>query len=188
MRRSDTLWQFLEQSGALERNDPKELRALRKAYQRKYQRGYKKRRRSSNPEFSIYFDQEESKIIAQAARKHNLSQSRFIKQAALSYCLQTYLVPNPVAIGKIEQLLSHCLNELRIISEFKEGVLRDREADYDRFKQILLKLDRKLSQVFRTPPRLDDFIRESIARNPSIKQELINILNDYGYQKSDQKR
>lgn len=185
-RKGTNLYEYLERKGVLETGDEKLIQEARREYYRLYQKRYKRFRRSTQPEYSIYINPNEAETIGEASRKHGLSISRFIKEAALSYTKQVYLVPDPIRIGRIEQMLSHILNEIRLIAETDKD-WRSNETNYPKIQKIIIELESEFSKTIRLPPRIDEFIIDQLERNPHLNGVILKAITEYDNQKPNKK-
>ncbi|MCH8904457.1 MAG: hypothetical protein IIA45_11145 [Bacteroidetes bacterium] len=187
LKKDNNLYEYLERTGVLQTGDEDLIQKARNEYYKLYQKEYKRNRRITHPEFSIHFAPDEHLTIAEAARKHNMSISRFIKDASLSYTKQVYLALDPVRIGRIEQSLSQIINEIRSLAESKDFWL-DSQASLDKIYSIVNELEDKVSQELRRPVKLDNLINELLSKNPDLKEQLIKNINDYDNKEPDKKR
>ena len=105
------------QSLGLQNATPEVIERAKKAYWNQVKRQWKKDKAKKEKSFSVSFDPSELKDIAEAAAMHNMSRSRFIKLAALSYVHKKYLVPNTEVIHKINFLLSRNYSALQDLYE-----------------------------------------------------------------------
>ncbi len=100
------IYAFLEASGILEHGTNEDIQKVRKEYWALYRRQWRKDKRKKEQAFTISFTDTELKVISEGARKHKLSRTAFIKQAALAYVTQRYLVPDIESINAIKLLLT----------------------------------------------------------------------------------
>src|ERR1035437_8416243 len=135
-KNNSAMWDYLESLGILEKGTDEEIKAAKKAYRKIYFLKYKQKQRENKPEFSVYFSNENGEYgrVESAAKKHNMTVTAFIKKAVMAYIEQKYIIPDPLQIGKLEQVLSECLNEVQKILKTKERFLFDRE---DKHKAIV---------------------------------------------------
>ncbi len=78
----------------------------------------KKDKAKKEKSFTVSFTQIELREIAEASAMHNMSRSRFIKQACLAYVDKKYLVPNTESLQNIKALLAR---NYSILQEVYEG-------------------------------------------------------------------
>lgn len=168
-----SLIEYLDQSGVLEQGDELGIKAAKKAYRKSYQRAYKRHQRSQRKEYQIQLTKEENKHICEAAKKHQLSPSAFIKKATLAYLQQVYVVPDNERVAQLEYLLSIAYSSINQIT----GKTPQLSHDYERLSQIIEQLEREVTQALRHPPSLEMLIVKTIKSNPNFRKILTHILN-----------
>lgn len=146
-----TLQEYLEESGVLENGTDEEIAAAKKEYQRRYQAQYRRTRRQTHPETTVTFTRDEWNFLKEVAKRHNQSLPKFIKQAALAYQTQQYIVPDEQAVARIEQLLSLARTDTLIIAKHlrrlnQQEIAEAYEALADRYTQLEEKISRQLRQ------------------------------------------
>lgn len=151
-RKNSPMWEFLEASGVLEKGSDEEIKAVKKAYRKKYFLEFKQKQRRNKPEYTIHFSKPSGELgrITEAAKKHHLSVPAFLKSAAFAYLERTYIVPNRLMVAYLEQLLSDCLNEVKAISKTKERFW-EREQKLDRIEKRIEKLESQVNELFCNP-------------------------------------
>ncbi len=117
IRRQTGMWEYLEASGVLETKDDKLIEKAKREYKRIYQRQYRKLRRKQIKEVNISLDKADWEKLDHAAQEHHYSLPAFVKQSALSYINQTYLVPDREPITRLEQRLRLCQTDIRVIAK-----------------------------------------------------------------------
>ena len=152
-KNNSAMWDYLESLGILEKGTDEEIKAAKKAYRKIYFLKYKQKQRENKPEFSVYFSNENGEYgrVESAAKKHNMTVTAFIKKAVMAYIEQKYIIPDPLQIGKLEQVLSECLNEVQKIVKTKERFLFDREDKYKAIEKRIEKLESEIDFIFRNP-------------------------------------
>lgn len=89
----------------------------RKVYWKNYKANWRRKRRKEQKEFTISFDPKELRLIAEDAKRHHRSITRFIKKASLSYCTQQFLVPDLDAVNQISQSLLLIYSQVQEMTE-----------------------------------------------------------------------
>jgi hypothetical protein len=56
----------------------------------------------------------------------------------------------------LEQLLSECLNEIKMLVKSKERFFFGREDKLDAIEKRIIKLESQINEVFRNPPLIHD--------------------------------
>ncbi len=147
-RKNSPFWEYLEKKGVLEKGTDEEIKAAKREYKKIYLLDYKRKQREKKPEFTISFSKEKNEYqrVEVEAKRHKLSMSKFIKEAALAYISKTYIVPDRQKVAELEQILSQCLNEVQRIT-------RDR-FDRNKLETIekrIEKLQSDVDRLFRNP-------------------------------------
>ena len=150
------LWEYLETLGVLENGTDEEIKAAKRAYRKDYLLKYKRIQRSHKPEFIINFSNEKGEYhrIRSEAKMHNMTITAFVKKAALAYLEQKFVVPNADQVIRIEQALSHCLNEIQAMVRVKDRFFWDKERKFGMIEKRIERLETEINQVFRNPPRV----------------------------------
>jgi len=122
MRRTTSgVYTFLEASGILEHGTPEGIQQARRQYWNAIKNANKKDKRKREHAFTVSFTDAELGIIAQSARWHNMSRTKFIKQAALAYVQKKYLVPDSGTLKQIQVLLAQ--NYAALQTAYQEDAL-----------------------------------------------------------------
>lgn len=103
--RSQELYRYLLQKGVLGRSD-EEIREAKKEYRKQYKRKWKRQQLKQKPELRPNFTKRELDCIAKAAKAKGLTNTNFIRQAALSAANQTEIIANKEALLIILQKVS----------------------------------------------------------------------------------
>ena len=155
-RKKSPFWDYLDASGVLEKGSDDEIKAVKKAYRKKYFTEYKRKRRGCKKEFTVLLEKSTGELsrIEGAAQRHKLSVPAFMKSAANAYLERTYIVPNRLMIANLEQMISNCLNEIKAIAVKREKFW-EREQKLELVEICIVKLETKMNEVFRNPALYD---------------------------------
>ena len=156
-KRKSNLWTYLDGTGALERGNENEIRLAKKAYWKQYFSEYKKKQRAKCPEYTITFskDKPDHELISHAAKKHKRTVTAFIRLATLAYINKTFVVPDPIKVARLEQILSDCLNEIKTIVNSKERYFWEKEQRLDLIEKRIIALEWHINDIFRNPTILN---------------------------------
>lgn len=148
------LWEYLERIGILENGTDDEIKAAKKAYRKEYLLKYKQKQRTHKPEFTVNFSNKKGEFykVKEAAKKHNVTITSFIRKATVAYINQKFIVPNISQIAKLEQLLSQCLNEIQSIVKVRDRYFWERDKRLEKIENRITKLENEINEVFRNPP------------------------------------
>jgi len=151
-RHSKGMWEYLDSIGVLEKGSDIEIKAAKALYRKKYLLAFKRKQRSSKPEYNVNFSKEngEHDRILKAAGRHKMTVTAFVRSAALAYIDNTFLVPNREQVARLEQILSNCLNEIKAIAGTKERFW-EREQRLERIEKRIERMEAQIHEVFTNP-------------------------------------
>ncbi len=158
-RNKSKIWQFLESSGVLEKGNESEIKAVRREYRKKYYLEYKRKAREEKPEYTILLSKKNGEYdrIKLAAKRHKRTITRFIRESALAYIEQRFLVPDPIRIAEVEILLSDCLNEIKTIIRPREKYFWERDQRLEEIEKRIERLEKQIDETLRNPPIIHDY-------------------------------
>ena len=164
------MWEYLESVGVLEKGSDAEIKAAKKAYRKKYLLEYKQTQRIKKPEYTINFkkDNGEYSRILLAAKRHHMTISAFLRLAVIAYLNRTYIVPDPLQVVRLEQLLSDCLNEIKSIIKPREKYFWEREQRIELIEKSIQRLEAKVNDLFRNPTLLTHDNQNQIAQTSGL--------------------
>ena len=148
------MWDYLDAAGVLEKGSDEEIKAAKRAYRKQYFLLYKQRQRANKPEFTVSLSKNtgDYQTISNAAKRHKMPVTTFLRAASLSYLRQTYLVPDRYQIARLEQYLSDCLNEIKSIASVKERFFWQRDEKLTSIEKRISKLEMQINEALKNPP------------------------------------
>jgi hypothetical protein len=154
LKPNSPFWLYLESLGVLEHGTDEEIKEAKRQYRKKYHLQYKQNQRQHKPEFVINLSKENGEYhrVLTASKAHHLSVSAFIQKAVFAYMENRYLVPNPLQVALLEQLLADCLNEVKTILNTKERFFWESERKLENIEKSISQLQVKITELFRNPP------------------------------------
>lgn len=139
------IYEYLEP--ILETGSEEDIARARREYWRKYKAEWRKQKRREVKEFAVVYTAKELIVVNHAAKKHRISITKYIKESALAYANNRFLVVDVEGTHAIRELLSLCYNELQQISEYQEK---------SELLELLLKkvaiLEKKVLERINNPP------------------------------------
>ena len=151
--RTGKIWEYLDRTGILENGTEEEIKLAKKTYRKEYLLKYKQEQRKNKPEFTINFESNgEFSKVANAAKSHKMTITRFIHDSVLAYVSQTFVVPNAEQIAYLEHILSECLNQIQTILKPKDKYHWDRERKLEEIEKKIQALEEAINTFFRNPP------------------------------------
>ncbi|TND10173.1 MAG: hypothetical protein FD123_421 [Bacteroidetes bacterium] len=177
-RKQSGLWQYLDETGILEKGSPDDIALAKRAYWKTYFSRYRKERREKCPEFIVSLSREKGEYgkVALAAKRHKLTITAFLRAAALAYVDQTFLVPDTERLAHVEQLVSQCLNEVQILAKAKNRSLWEVDEKYQAIERRIEQLEQDISAIFRHPLSIESSIRQAIQKSPELRARLRELL------------
>lgn len=156
-------WKYLEASGVLETGTDEQIKAAKRQYRKNYMYAYRKNERKEKREYIISLSRKnrEFHTVAQAAHKHSMPVTAFLRNATLAYINKTYIVPDKFQVARLEQLLAQCLNEVQRIAPYKEKYSTERQQKYEAIEKRIINLETQLVGILRNPPLLSDHDTEN---------------------------
>lgn len=140
---------YLEAKGLLENSSKEIIDKAKEEYWRRYRYEWLKRKRQSKS-FTIYLNELEFGQISTNAKKHKRSNTRFIKEAALAYVRQKFLVPDSLAINEMKGLLTQIHVLFKSLATDKRIGYREVEKQL----QMIMTLEMLLINQLTNPTKL----------------------------------
>ena len=177
-KHTPTLWDYLDSTGVLFRGIDSEIKAAKKEYRKNYLLAYKKWQRGNKPEYSVYISRDNGELqkVKTAARTHRMTISGYLKLAVLAYIDKSFVVPDSLAIAKIEALLSKCYTEIQMLAKDKRMLYF---AQLDEINKIISGLEKEISVTLREPISVEDFVKNAIEKDATLKERLLTNLLSY---------
>jgi uncharacterized protein YfeS len=157
----------------LEKGNQAEIQLAKIAYRKLYKANWRKAQRNETKPFTVSYGKNDLQVLLNAAKKHNLKPTRFIKYAVEAYMNKRYLVPSNKEIQKILQLVAMTYNTLETFGEEKENAL-----DLKKIQEEILGLEHQLRVLIFSPKTIEEVILEEIQKKPDTKQYLIDYLQN----------
>ena len=154
------LWKYLEVCGVLEHGTDEQIKAAKRQYRKNYMLAYRKKERKEKPEYIINLSRKNGEFytLANAAHRHSMPITAFLRRATLAYINKTYIVPDNFQVARLEQLLAQCLNEVQRIAPPKDKYSTEREQEkYNAIEKLIANLQKELTEALRNPPMLGDY-------------------------------
>ena len=107
------LYQYLNDSGALESGDPAAIASAKRRYWSKVRSNWNKEKRKRCKSYTVLLEGQELRAVQRAAKEQQMSATRFIKAAALHVAKQDAMI-NKIVIGEIRQLLMNHYSAIEV--------------------------------------------------------------------------
>jgi hypothetical protein len=152
MKFSGGLYKFLDRSGVLVSGDDTAIKAAKREYWRLYKKNWRMNQKTINKAFTVVLSIEDYEWLGASAKAHKRTINNFLKQAAICYLQQKYLVPDIILVKEIQGLLIKIYTGIQKmldenLLEFKETrVLLDRVAEIEKLIHGALQEPKKVSE------------------------------------------
>ena len=166
------MYAYLDATGVLEHGDDDAIKEAKKQYYKLYKASWRQGQRKSSKNLCIAFTEREYKQIADGARKHKVSPTRFAKTAALAYLSKRYIVPDLLAFGTIKQEIINTYCFIRKLLD--ENLLPFQLAN--KMQQQISTLEQKVLFEIECPRTLEQLILETIADIPGYRAKIVDLL------------
>lgn len=170
------VYQYLEQCGVLA--DPacskERIQRVKKEYYKKYKTAWRRNKRKTNRELTIYLDPNELRIIQEGSKKHGRTLTKFVKMAAMAYLKRQFVVPDIYQVSEIKQQL--LMNYGQIQKLFEGNYI-----PYQAGKELLDKyqnLEESVLKSLRQPECLEDRIMSAVRNKPEYKETLRQLIEN----------
>lgn len=173
----ESIWQYLDESGVLENGTEEEIQQAKKEYWKIYQRQYKRKMRKTKRQVVLWFSQREIDQLKKVMKGYRNSFPQFVKQGAMAYANQRYLVPDIHMVGRIEQHLSLIRQSVHELSERDSNNWFSDTKRYRRIEKMLNSLQSELVDRLRNPMLLKTYLRGLKENDPDQLKEIKQILD-----------
>ena len=178
------MWAYLDAVGVLEKGTAEDIKVAKHAYRKSYLLNYKRLQRIDKPEFIVWLSKSNNDYskISIAAKQHRMTITTFLRAAALAYINKTYIIPDRLQLVELKQLLSQCLNEIQTIVKQKEKYFWGKEQKFKDIEKRIEKLESEIIEILNRPYTLQELIIKGIDKEPTLKEQLLAMLNSYDNQ------
>ncbi len=145
------VYAYLDTLGLLATSDESAIQKAKKKYWQAYKKTWRQNKRNSLKSTTVYLNQDEYKTIEEAAYKHKRCLSKYVKEAALYYTAQRFLVPDILLVNQLKETLT--MNYCALQKLFEENML-----PYNVGKILLERLteiEQQVVEMLHKPKRLN---------------------------------
>ena len=107
------IYDYLYSIKVLESGTDEDISLARKKYWREYKASWRRKKRKEEKELTTSWTADEITELTNAAKKHKVSKTKFIKTSTLAYINKRYIVPDQIEVRRIAQLLAVTYNSIR---------------------------------------------------------------------------
>ncbi len=159
----------------LEKGNNAEIKKAKAEWRRKYKAEWRKLNRKENKEITIPWTKNELKILFAESKKHNLSNTRFIKKATLAYIDKRYIIPDVLAVRTLLQFLAMQYNSIL-------EMINEKELNLQSGRVLMEKIDEQEKAIriaMYSPKTLEQLITEIIRKDHKAKASICRLLETF---------
>jgi len=166
--------------GKLETASDEEIKALKAEYRKEYKKEYNKHyRKEKMVHRVVIFSPDEFEFLKKSAVEYKKSFSGFVKESALAYQKQKFILPSPEQTREVLVALTRYGTNLNQIS-FHSNVHKNLFAgQMSHIQNNFKKLNDQISKIYQHPHTLEEILQQALEENPAYIEQIKPILTQY---------
>lgn len=174
-------YQYLNKNGLLHVLDgPSEnIDEIRKVYRKEYKKEYRRRYQKNRIHRVIIFSPEEFALLKKASKNHKKPFSTFVRESALAYVSNGYIIPDPSETRLVLVALKKYGVNLNQISHLCNSRKTVRSTEITNVQNNFKGLEKNIKSIYTKPIKIEDFIRDVIKKNPAYAHRIQAVLNNF---------
>lgn len=170
-------YQFLKERELLHMLEfPEELPRLQEAYRVHYKKMYAKEYAKKRVHRIIIFSPEEYARLLVASRNHGKPFSTFVRESALAYTSNGYILPDPAETKAVLVALKKYGTNLNQISHLCNSVQQVPNKEIIRVRDNFNSLACDIKRIYTQPIQIEDFIESVVRKNPDYSTKIYRVL------------
>lgn len=166
------IYDYLDSIKVLETGTDEEIALARKTYWKSYKTEWRRKKRKEEKELTTSWTADELTELINAAKKHKVSKTKFIKISTLAYIDKRYIGTDQIEVRRIAQLLAVTYNS--ILEMLDENVLELQTGKI--ILEKIFDLERQVLVSLHNPKTIEQLITEMVNKNPQTKSGLYHLL------------
>jgi hypothetical protein len=179
VRKDTGLWNYLNKLGVLATGDDAAIVEARKTYWRNYRSEHKRKKRKQKLSFTLTFTPKETQEMSVKAYAYGYRITKYIKACVRADIERSIVVPYPLVLREIEQLLLTYLNTVKEISERDMKGWLSSNRNYAALEETIQRVETIVLEKFRYPPPLETEIENVLRSNPYFIIKIKALLHKY---------
>ncbi len=171
-------YQFLQERNLLHMLEfPSELPKLREEYRAYYKKMYAKEYVKKRVHRVVIFTPEEYARLLAASRNHNKPFSTFVRESALAYTSNGYILPDQSETKAVLIALKRYGVNLNQISHLCNSIQSVRSKEIIKVQNNFNALAKDIQRIYTQPVQIEDFVRDVVKKNPDYAPKIYHVLN-----------
>lgn len=175
-------YQWLAQQGKLhllETASEAEIKVWRIEYRKFYKQEYNKFYRKEKIHRLIIFNPDEFELLKKEAEKYGQSFSGFVKNSALAYLNQEFILPSPEQTREVLIAFTRYgtnLNQIAHISNSNKSIFSNQVSH---IQNNFNELNKKITRIYTQPFKLEQVLSQTLKTNPTYIEQIKPIVTPY---------
>jgi len=178
----ETLWQYLNKLGLLEREATgEELAEAKRQYRKIYQKDYQKQFRRNHVRKDLFLTKKEHAQLSAVAKQHKgrKSVARLCKELAFAYLDNHYVLPDDAQVRQLELYLRGATNNLNQLVRYVHRQKAFSLHELDILRCQVNEMEERISKALRHPSTLQGYLKKLVQEKPELLTTIRDILNSY---------
>lgn len=172
-------YQFLNERNLLHMLEfPEELPRLREEYRVYYKKMYAKEYAKKRVHRIIIFTPEEYARLKVASDNHGKPFSRFVRESALAYTSNGYILPDPTETKAVLVALKRYGVNLNQISHLCNSIQSVRSTEIIKVQNNFNRLAKDIKRIYTKPIQIEDFVLDVVQKNPNYVPKIYHVLEN----------
>jgi hypothetical protein len=177
--KKNNLQKKLWESGLIEEGNSQKINDFKKAFKANYAKEYNEEFDKRTKRKTLIFTTLEFEYLQNLAKKHNLNLSQFLKGSIFAYNNLTFIFPDPEKLTSIEEILREINRRISQSVQYVHLSSEVKMADIQEIKMTVSELEKSVSNVLKTPPRLEDWLKTQIDKDEMFLPKLLQAISYY---------
>lgn len=169
----------LFERGLIEEGDSDKINAFKKAYRSDYIQNFNKAFNAKTVRKTLIFTPEEFEYLEEQAKTYKMKLSPFLKLLIFSYLNASFIHPEQEILTDIEQLLREINRRIAESIQYIHLSQEIKASDIEAIKMNIAELEKSISGTLNNPPRLEEWLRQQIAKNDLFVPKLLESIAHY---------
>lgn len=176
-------YKYLSSKGLLDRLETasdEEIKLLKAEYRKEYKKEYNKiYRREKMVHRVVIFTPDEFNFLKKSAAEYKKSFSGFVKESALAYLNQEFILPTPEQTRKVLVALTKYGTNLNQIAHHANTHKTLFSGQISDIQNSFRGLNNQVTRIYQHPYKLEDVLEQTLNKNPTYIEQIKPILTRF---------
>ena len=171
--------EFLSAKGLNPSDKSKEVAEAKKEYRRMYMKAYRKKQKPKQYRVELRFTLRQHLRLQKGSEKYGISIPAFLIKIIFAYLDRIYVVPDDVLIRAVRMEIRRVGNNINQVALKVNASNTVFHSDIRNIQKELHTMEMEIAELFRTPVKLQDLIRETLLNHIAFLTELKEIIKEF---------